>query len=138
MRLAAPMTGGHNTYFIAGLAAQQGAPYETRFGVMNEMVMINQPSGDRGFLSNQNFYNDHLPGAKLAVNDWSCVEVFFDPPNSTINVWLNDMPIPDLGRTDWQQAAFDVVRFGFERYAGPDAEIWYDDIAIGTQQLGCR
>jgi polysaccharide lyase-like protein len=138
MRLAAPMTGGHNTYFIAGLAATPGAPYETRIGVQNEMLVINQPQGDRGFLSNQNFYNDHLPGAVLGVNAWSCVEVFFDPPATTINVWLDDAPIPDLNRTDWQQATFDVVRFGFERYAGPDAEIWYDDIAVGTQKIGCR
>jgi hypothetical protein len=138
MRLTAPMTGGHNTYFIAGLAAMQGAPFETRVGVMNEMLMINQPSGDRGFLSNQNFYNDHLPGAKLAVNDWSCVEVSFAPATNTIAVWLDDMLIPDLGRTDWQQERFDVVRFGFERYAGPDAQIYYDDIALGSQKLGCQ
>jgi hypothetical protein len=137
MRLATPMTPGHNTYFIAGLAATPGAPYETRIGVQNSMLVINQPMGDRGFLSNQNFYNDGLPGAVLAVGDWSCVEVFFDPPNSTIDVWLDDEPIPDLSRTDWQQERFDVVRFGFERYAGPDSEIWYDDIALGTERIGC-
>ena len=137
MRLATPMTPGHNTYFIAGLAATSGAPYETRIGVQNSMLVINQPMGDRGFLSNQNFYNDGLPGAVLAVGDWSCVEVFFDPPNSTIDVWLDDAPIPDLSRTDWQQERFDVVRFGFERYAGPDSQIWYDDIALGTDRIGC-
>jgi len=138
MRLATPMTGGHNTYFIAGLAATPGAPYEMRLGVMNSMLMINQPMGDRGFLANQNFYNDGLPGAALPVGTFSCVEVFFDPPNDTIDVWLDDMPIADLSRTDWQQETFDVVRFGFERYAGPDSEIWYDDVAIGTQKIGCR
>jgi hypothetical protein len=138
MRLATPMTAGHNTYFIAGLAATPGAPYETRIGVQNSMLVINQPQGDRGFLSNQNYYNDGLPGAVLAVNDWSCVEVFFDPPNSRIDVWLDDEPIEDLSRTDWQEERFDVIRFGFERYAGPDSEIWYDDIAVGTQQIGCR
>jgi hypothetical protein len=137
MRLATPMTPGHNTYFIAGLAATQGAPYETRIGVQNSMLVINQPMGDRGFLSNQNFYNDGLPGAVLAVGDWSCVEVFLDPPNSTIDVWLDDALIPDLSRTDWQEERFDVIRFGFERYAGPDSEIWYDDIAIGTERIGC-
>jgi hypothetical protein len=74
----------------------------------------------------------------LAVNGWSCVEVFFDPPNSRIDVWLDDAPIEDLSRTDWQQERFDVVRFGFERYAGPDSQIWYDDIAVGTEKIGCR
>jgi hypothetical protein len=138
MRLATPMTPGHNTYFIAGLAAMQGAPYEARLGVMNSMLMINQPDGDRGFLSNQNFYNDGLPGAVIAATTWSCVEVFFDPPNSKIDVWLEDEPIEDLSRTDWREERFDVVRFGFERYAGPDSEIWYDDIALGSERIGCR
>jgi hypothetical protein len=30
------------------------------------------------------------------------------------------------------------VRFGFEKYAGPGIDIWYDDIAIGTQRIGCN
>jgi hypothetical protein len=102
------------------------------------MLVINQPQGDRGFMSNQNFYNDGLPGAVLAVGAWSCVEVYLDPANSQIDVWLDDAPIEDLSRTDWQQERFDVIRFGFERYAGPDSEIWYDDIAVGTEKFGCR
>jgi len=28
--------------------------------------------------------------------------------------------------------------FGFEKYAGPDADIWYDDIAVSTQPIGCQ
>lgn len=40
-------------------------------------------------------------------------------------------------RTDWQQDPLDAFHFGFEKYAGPDVDIWYDDIAISTQPIGC-
>jgi len=33
---------------------------------------------------------------------------------------------------------YDSVRFGFEKYAGPAIDIWYDDIAIGTERIGCN
>jgi len=29
------------------------------------------------------------------------------------------------------------LKFGFEKYAGPAVDVWYDDIAIGTQPIGC-
>lgn len=137
LRLGAPMTGGHNTYFKAGAAGATSSEHETRIGVMNEMLMINQPAGDRGFLSNQNFWNDHKLGAVFAAKTWTCVEVFLDPPRSTIDVWVDGKEVPDLHRTDWKQDPIGVFQFGFEKYAGPDADIWYDDIAVGTKPIGC-
>jgi hypothetical protein len=137
VRLGAPMTGGHNTYFEAGLDAASDAPFETRVGVMHEMLMINQPDGDRGFLSNQNFYNDQLLGAVIPAATWTCVESLFDTPASTVQFWLEGVDVPDLHRTDWQQEDYDVLRFGYEKYAGPDAEIWFDDLAVGNERIGC-
>jgi len=67
MRLDQPMTGGHNTYFEAGLDGMPDDQYETRVGVMNQMLMINQPAGDRGFLSNPTYYQDGMkPGTVVA------------------------------------------------------------------------
>ena len=45
--------------------------------------------------------------------------------------------VPDLHRTDWQQENYDVLRFGYEKYAGPDADIWFDDLAVGNERIGC-
>ncbi len=137
VRLSEPMTGGHNTYFEAGLDASSDAPFETRVGVMNGMLMINQPDGDRGFLSNQNFYNDQLPGVVIAPATWACVESYFDTPASTVDFWVDGVEVPDLHRTDWQQETYDALRFGYEKYAGPDTELWYDDLAVGTAKIGC-
>ena len=158
IRLALPMTGGHNTYFKAGAADPTVTGHETRVGTMNKMLMINQPGGagqgERGFLSNENYYNDQKPGAQIAPGTWGCVEAFFDPANKIIDMWLDGKEIPDLHRTDWVQDPLGAFRFGFEKYAGPDSnagtggtsgtgvpagstEIWYDDIVVSDHPIGC-
>jgi len=137
LRLGAAMTSGHNTYFKAGAAASVSSDHETRVGVMNAMLMINQPAGDRGFLSNQSYYVDNKPGAVIPPMTWGCVEAFFDPAHSTVDFWLDGKELADLHRTDWQQDPIGAFRFGFEKYAGPDGDFWYDDIAVGTQKIGC-
>jgi len=137
IRLDAPMTAGHNTYFKAGAAGAISSNNETRVGVMVEMLMINQPDGDRGFLSNNNYWSDQKPGVVFPAKTWVCVEAFFDPPNSTVDVWVNGTAVPDLKRSDWKQDPVGTLQFGFEKYAGPDAVIWYDDIVISSERIGC-
>jgi len=137
IRLGAPMTSGHNTYFKAGVADAISSNDETRVGVMESMLMINQPDGDRGFLSNEGYWTDQKPGVVIPEQTWTCIEGFFDPPNTTVDVWVNGKEVPDLHRTDWKQDALGAFHFGFEKYAGPDADVWYDDIAIGTAPIGC-
>jgi hypothetical protein len=139
IRLAAAMTSGHNTYFKSGKSGSPSSEHETRFGVMNGMLMINQPAGDRGFLSNEEYYRDgNKPGVVFAPMTWVCVEAFLDPEHSTIDVWVDGKEVPDLHRTDWQQDPIGAFHFGFEKYAGPDATLWYDDIAVGEQPIGCN
>ncbi len=138
LRLSEPMTSGHNTYFKAGAAGSSSSNNETRIGVMMEMLMINQPDGDRGFLSNQSYWTDQLPGAVIEKETWACVEGFFDPPNSTVSVAMNGEDIPDLHITDWEQDPLGALHFGFESYAGPQTILWYDDIVVSTQPIGCE
>jgi hypothetical protein len=139
IRLAAPMSAGHNTYYKAGAGASPSSEHETRIGAMNSMLMINQPAGDRGFLSNQNYYNDgNKPGVVFTPETWTCVEALFDPPRSTFDIWVNGKEVPDLHRTDWQQDPLGAFQLGYEEYAGPDADIWYDDVAVSAQRIGCE
>jgi hypothetical protein len=52
--------------------------------------------------------------------------------------WVEGVDVPGLHVTHLAHENYDALRFGFEKYAGPASDIWYDDIAIGTQQLGCN
>jgi len=137
LRLSEAMSGGHNTYFKAGASGASSSEHETRVGVMYEMLMINQPAGDRGFLSNESYWTDQQLGAVIEPETWTCIEGAFDPASSTISVALGGTDIPDLHVTDWQQDPIGALHFGFEQYAGPGTTLWYDDIVVSTAPIGC-
>jgi hypothetical protein len=136
IRLKLAMTEGHNTYFEASLDGMGDPPFEARVGVQFSALAINQP----GNAGERNLYPDPQQKAavQFAAGAWNCVEVLFDSPNTTLDTWVNGQEIPSLHATDWKIEAFNVLRFGFEQYQGPATELWYDDIAVGTQKIGCN
>jgi hypothetical protein len=138
VRLAEAMTSGHNTFIIADLASAPGTGNAFRLGEMNAMLMYTVSGDTHGALSNDDYYTDHVPGAALAANQWGCLEVKLDHDSPEVAVSLDGVAIPDLHHTDWPLDAFDAVRFGFEKYAGPVSDVWYDDLAIATAPIGCQ
>jgi hypothetical protein len=138
VRLAEPMTGGHNTFIIADTAAAPGQGNAARVGEMAEMLMMTVTGDTHGALSNDNHYTDGLPGVVFPPGEFTCLELLFDSAAQEINTWVEGVEVPDLHRTDWPVDAYDALRFGFEQYAGPVSDIWYDDIAIGTEPIGCQ
>jgi len=145
VRLAAGMTGGHNTFMTADLFANAGAGNAVRVGEQNHMLMMTVAGDAHAYLSNQSFYNDGKPGVVFAAGAWTCFEMSFDPASTTLDVWVNGAEVPDMHPTNIPLDTYDALRFGFEKYAGLDADagaatldLWYDDVAIGTQRIGCQ
>jgi hypothetical protein len=138
MRLSRAMASGHNTFIIADPFAKQGTGNNVRIGEMNAMLMYTIMGDGHGALSNQNFYNDGKPGIAFTPSTWVCLEALIDHAKPEIDVWVDSTEVPDLHHTDWPLDSYDAVRFGFEKYAGPAIDIWYDDIAIGTERIGCN
>ena len=138
MRLGAAMSAGHNTFLLADLFASQGQGNDLRLGEDNQMLMYTVMGDAHGALSNANYYSDGmLPGVQFAASAWTCLEVLLDSVKPEIDVWVGGKEVPDLHHTDYPLDDYDNVRFGFEKYAGPAMDIWYDDIALGTQPIGC-
>jgi hypothetical protein len=138
MRLGAAMTGGHNTFIIADMFAMPGAGNNVRVGEMNAMLMETVMGDSHGALSNNNYYNDQKPGVVFAPGTWVCVELLLDHAKPEIDVWVDGAEVPDLHHTDWPLDSYDTLRLGFEAYAGPASEVWYDDVAVGTERIGCN
>ena len=89
-------------------------------------------------MSNRNYYTDGQIGPNAPAGVWTCIELLLDHGTPALDVWVNDVEVPDLHQTGWSIDAYDELRFGFEKYAGPGVQdIWYDDVAIGTQKIGC-
>lgn len=140
IRLALPMTEGHNTFVVADrFSAAAGAnPSPARLGEMQSMLMMTVAGDAHGSLSNDNFYNDHLPGVVFAPGAWTCVELMFDPVHPEVSVSVDGQDVKDLHRTDWPVDTYDALRFGFEKYSGPTSELWFDDVAVATSPIGCN
>jgi hypothetical protein len=136
--LKAGTTMGHNTLVRGDLYASQGTGNNLLFGEDNYMIYESINGDGQSVMSNNNYYNDGKIGANYPAGVWTCVELLLDHTAPAIDVWVNGTEVPDLHQTKWNIDAYDYLRFGFEKYAGPASEIWYDDIAIGTQPIGCN
>src|SRR5262249_26298325 len=129
MRIVVPMSAGHNTYIDVVQDATQSLMDDTRIGENNQQLIINQIDGDKGYNSNPTYYQDGMkPGVQFGPGKWVCLEALFDPQHTEIDVWVDGAEVPALHHTDWKEDSYDSIRFGFEKYAGPGRELWYDDI----------
>jgi len=137
VRLAEAMTSGHNTFVLADMFATPNVGNALRLGEQNNMLMMTVGGDAHGYLSNQNYYNDHLPGVVFKAGEYSCLELLLDSPRAEIQVWVGGVDVPDLHVVGLAHENYDALRFGFEKYAGPESDIWYDDIAVGTERIGC-
>ena len=139
IRLAQPMTAGHNTFVRADLFAAQGNGNNLLFSEDNQMIMESIGGDGQSAMSNNAYYSDgNMLGAHFDQGQWACVELLLDHTTPAIDVWVNGTEVPDLHSTAWKIDAYDYLRFGFEKYAGPASDLWYDDIAFGTQPIGCN
>ena len=139
IRLDQPMTAGHNTFVRADLFAAQGNGNNLLFSEDNQMIMESIGGDGQSAMSNNAYYSDgNMIGAHFDQGQWACVEILLDHNTPAIDVWVNSVEVPDLHSTAWKIDAYDYLRFGFEKYAGPASDIWYDDIAFGTQPIGCN
>ena len=133
IRLANGMTAKHNTLVRGDLYAAPGTGNNLLFGEDNQMIFESITGDAQAAMSNQNYYNDNKIGPAAPPGVWTCIELLLDHVAPAIDVWVNDVEVPDLHQTAWKIDAYDYLRFGFEKYGGPASDIWYDDIAIGTR-----
>ena len=137
LRLEDAMTGGHNTFLLADTFAAPNVGNALRVGEQNAMLMMTVGGDTHGYLSNQNFYNDSKLGAVIRPKTYACLELLLDSSKSEIQVWLDGPDVTDLHVTDLPHENYDALRFGFEKYAGPVSDLWFDDIAVGSERIGC-
>ena len=87
----------------------------------------------------------------LPTNQWECIEFEVNEARKTMSTWLNgrevqglhldNVPTQDvdsqwLNRSNWRPDLQDL-RLGWESYGGGDDTLWFDDVAVGSQQIGC-
>jgi len=128
-RFGSALSTGHNTFVLADLFAAQGQGHNFRFG---------EDSGFLEYTTMSDANAGHATGLTIPPNTWTCIEILLDHVKPEVDVWINGAEIAGMHHTDYPLDNYDNLRFGYEKYAGPAMEIWYDDIAIGTQPIGCN
>jgi hypothetical protein len=141
---------GHDT-FVAGVddganggtLANAGDPNngeQVRIGEHECQLELNRKSDDKEILSDavggvSNYVCSG--GVTFSPATWYCVETLYDGPNSTVRVFVDGAEVTALHVTNWGPHMYDMFKFGFENYSGTSRNLWYDDIAIAPQQIGC-
>jgi hypothetical protein len=144
-----PAANAHFT-LLTGVGKLQGASEKTfvRLGGQFGILMANY----YGFnASDQPQYSSSVPGnysdgVQMPRDRWACLEVGFLGATNELRVWLDDAEITRLHVTNWNppppnlawSPAYERAEIGFEAYGGQgDIDIWYDEIAIGKNRIGC-
>lgn len=131
---------GHGTY--VAVTDNNGDPnlgQHVRVGEHSCQLELNRRSDDKELLTDapDGGVYQCSGGIVFAPNTWYCLEGFYDGPRSEVRVFVDGIEATTLHVTDWGPYAYDMFKFGFENYSSPSRTMWYDDIAIASQRIGC-
>ncbi|KYF81214.1 hypothetical protein BE17_36295 [Sorangium cellulosum] len=74
-------------------------------------------------------------GTKLPANTWHCMEAYFDGTQGDVQVYANGTKIID--KAGWEKLDFKTFSFGYLGFHGPARSMWYDDVAVAPERIGC-
>jgi hypothetical protein len=127
------------------------SPAELRLGGQFDILYMNDNQTDGYFLTNPNFFTDHM-GMAPPVSKWVCEEFYFG--DDTVKWWVTDAtatpaatPFLDIEPTStWYQGeppvpwspTYATIAFGYGIFGSNTLDVWYDDVAIDTGRIGCN
>jgi hypothetical protein len=160
---ATSAVGGHSA-FLVGAVGKDNAGTELRLGmsgppggtstVMLDLNLINATDGgggevtrfSNGFTTGGNPGDFTGMGFGFAANEWYCVEALFDGAGSEFKLWVAETEITELAVHDFSANStpremwgptFNYIKIGGQNYSGNIGPVWYDDIFVGTEPVGC-
>jgi hypothetical protein len=127
----------HVTYVNAGTG--NGDPNDgtyIRIGEHSCQLELNRNTDDKELLSNGGQYMCQ-GGVKVLKDTWYCLEFYFDGPGQETRVFVDGTEVTALHTTDWGTYDYKLFKLGYENYGGTARTIWYDDLALATEQVHC-
>jgi hypothetical protein len=139
---ADPGTGHWMSWIGVGPGSAQGT--EVRYGGHYDILEANYFGNDDEVISDPQGYCSPTcsNGVAMPVGRWSCVEFYFG--KDELRFWLDGNEVPTLHVTSWRNQpapwspAYDRVRLGFHDFQGQAVDVWYDDVALDPQRIGCN
>lgn len=137
---------GHNHETLLGVRGTPGgANDEVRFGEIKGVIGTNEvPSDDISPTMDQ-----WGMGPLIAAGEWNCIEVAFlgEAEPHEVRAWNNGTEVHAVNSADqWQNGVlgtdfltgkFNEFIIGWHSFSSYANEIWFDDIIVATQPIGC-
>lgn len=147
--------------FLVGASSRDNSGTEMRLGISNpgfapilDANLQNPSDGGGGEVTR--FSNGYTtggnPGAfpqmgfQFEANRWYCVEAFFNGGGHEFRVWVDEVEVTEMHITDFTgnntprtmwSPTYSVLKIGGQDYGSSLGSIWYDDILVGTEPVGC-
>jgi hypothetical protein len=157
---------GHSG-FLVGSAARENNGTELRLGISSKGpnnvprldLNLQSPADGGGETTrySNGFTDGGNPGAfpgtgfQFAANTWYCLEAFFGGTSgaSEFRVWVDNTELPDMHVTDFRgnttgtprinwAPTYRFLKIGAQDYDANLGRIWYDDVIVATQKVGCN
>lgn len=137
---------GHNHETLIGVRGTPGAATnEVRFGEIKGVVGANEvPSDDISPTMDQ-----WGAGPLIPSGAWNCIEVAFlgDTDTDQLTAWNDGIQVFDVNApsqwqnkglgTDFLTGKFKEVILGWQSFSNYNNEIWFDDLIVATERIGC-
>lgn len=75
-------------------------------------------------------------GALVPAETWVCMEALFDGASGDVLVYVDGEEI--INQPAWKQVSYQTFRFGFLQFHGPPRTVWFDDVAVAPERIGCQ
>ncbi len=155
---------GHSA-FIVGAASRDNSSTEARLGISSKGpnnvprvdLNLQSPSDgaggevtrySNGFTDGGNPADFGDVGVQFAADTWYCVETYFDGTAgaSEFRLWIDGTEVEEMHVTDFSANSSDrnswgpsyqYIKIGAQDYDANLGQIWYDDVVVATEPIGC-
>jgi hypothetical protein len=127
LRFQAP-SGGHEVF--VGLDTNVNEPQGDQVRLLNNLgggkITTNRRSDDKSKTSS----------TSIPMGSWFCYEWHETP--TELHIYLDGNELTDVGEM-WVEPTLVSLVLGFERFSGGTAgDVWIDDVAVNSAQVGCN
>ena len=149
--------------FLVGASTRDQSGTELRLGVSippgfaTAMVDLNLQNPTDGSGEVTRFSNGFTTGADpldmagttFDADTWTCVEALFDGGHNEFRLWIGGNEVTNMHVTNFAARptdpprvmwapSFNFLKIGAQNYSGDIGQVWYDDVVVGSEQIGCN
>ena len=79
----------------------------------------------------------HTDGVRLDADKWYCLEGFADGGTGDLRLYVGGTAAIQIAANATLKHPYASFRFGYREYNGVDRSVWYDDVAVAPERIGC-